>query len=203
MNNGWTSIEEVRNEAITCCRCDLCYTRKHVVFGEGNSDARIMIVGEGPGGDEDRQGRPFVGRSGKLLDSVLQRAGLGRNDVWITNVVRCRPVLVEDTVCKNRPPRTSEVAACDIWMSQELRFVAPDAIVCLGAVSAQALTGRTLKLTQERGKWQIGRDAVEVMPTYHPAYILRLSGEQRAVSEQLMIEDIRQAMMRMSRRNAA
>jgi uracil-DNA glycosylase family protein len=197
-NEHFDTIDQVRDEALICCRCDLCYGRRNVVFGAGPAPARLMIVGEGPGADEDEQGIPFVGRAGKLLDGLLRDAGIRREETWITNVVRCRPTVKSEGSVRNRPPRITEVRACDIWMSQELRFALPDLLVCLGAVPAQALIDRTFRIAQERGRWQEGTNGIPAIATYHPAYALRLAGEDRRVIESQMLEDLRMVSARMS-----
>lgn len=185
------TILKVREEAIICCRCDLCYGRQNVVFGNGPVPARLMIVGEGPGADEDEQGIPFVGRAGKLLDRILEDAGIRREDAWVTNIVRCRPTAKSDSTVRNRPPRADEVKACNIWMTQELRFVSPEMIVCLGAVPAQALIDRKFRITQGRGQWHTERDGIPTTATYHPAYVLRLRDADRRAVESQMVEDLR------------
>lgn len=197
------TIEQVREEAIICCRCDLCYGRTNVVFGDGPVPARLMIVGEGPGADEDEQARPFVGSAGKTLDKLLGEAGIPREEVWVTNTVRCRPTAKSDSGVRNRPPRADEIRACNIWMTQELRFVLPEMLVCLGAVPAQALIDRKFRITQERGKWHTGRDGISATATYHPAYVLRLTGEDRRAVESQMLDDLRMVAARLSQSRRA
>lgn len=189
----WRTIDEVRAEAIVCCRCDLSCTRRLVAFGDGPAPARLMIVGEGPGAEEDEQGKPFVGRAGKLLDKLLTEAGINRADTWVTNIVRCRPVTKDDGVLHNRAPRADEIGACDVWMTQEYKFVSPELVICLGAVPAQALISRGFRIGEGRGKWHAGRNGIPTTATYHPAYVLRLRGEDRRIVESRMIEDLRSA----------
>lgn len=189
----WRTINEVRAEAIVCCRCDLCYTRTNVVFGEGPSPSGMMIVGEGPGREEDEQGKPFVGAAGRELNKVLSLAGLDRGQIWVTNIVRCRPAIRVDDVLRNRPPRMEEIKACDLWMSAEVQFVSPKVIVCLGAVPAQALIGRNFKMEDGRGRWYQSKFSVPTTATYHPAYVLRLRGADRERIESLMIADFKTA----------
>jgi uracil-DNA glycosylase len=202
-NERFDTIEQVRDEALICCRCDLCYGRRNVVFGIGPVPARLMIIGEGPGADEDEQGIPFVGRAGKLLDGLLQDAGIRREATWVTNTVRCRPTAKSDGGVRNRPPRITEIRACDIWTSQELRFVSPGLLVCLGAVPAQALISRTFRITQERGRWHEGRNGIRAIATYHPAYVLRLAGDDRRAIESQMLEDLRMVSARLSEMSQA
>jgi len=142
-----TDLERAREIAAGCVRCPLKETRTQVVFGEGNPGARLMLVGEGPGEEEDARGRPFVGRAGQLLDSALAEAGIPRDAVWVTNTVRCRPTKIEAGRVANRPPRVGEIRACAVWMETELRLVAPRVVVCLGAVAAKALIGKEFRLT--------------------------------------------------------
>ena len=194
----WQAIEEVRAEAVVCCRCDLCDTRTNVVFGEGPVPARLMIVGEGPGADEDKQARPFIGRAGKLLDELLSFAGIRREDTWITNIVRCRPVTDSTSGGRNRAPRADEIRACNIWMAQEYRFVSPELVICLGAVPAKELISPRLGISEGRGRWHAGRGDIPTTATYHPAYVLRLQGEDRRRVESQMREDLRMAAARLA-----
>jgi DNA polymerase len=199
----WRTIEEVRQEAIVCCRCDLCYGRTRVAFGEGPAPARLMIVGEGPGEEEDKAARPFVGRAGKLLDKLLEEAGVNRTDAWVTNIVRCRPATQEEGKLRNRTPRASEIKACNIWMTQEYRFVSPELVVCLGAVPAQALIGRGFRISEGRGRWHEGRNTIPTTATYHPAYILRLRSPDRDRLQAEMVEDFRVAAERLAGQSRA
>jgi DNA polymerase len=148
-----------------------------------------MIVGEGPGAEEDKKARPFVGRAGKLLDKLLSAADIHRSNTWITNIVRCRPVTIADSKLQNRPPRVDEIKACEIWMEEEYKFVAPQAVVCLGTIPARALISRDFKIGERRGGWYVGRHGIPTIGTYHPAYVLRLQGSDRMSTEQEMIED--------------
>ncbi|MDI6827725.1 MAG: uracil-DNA glycosylase [Armatimonadota bacterium] len=190
---NWRTIEDVRAEAIVCCRCDLCFSRTHVVFGEGPPQSEMMIIGEGPGSEEDKQGKPFVGAAGRELNKVLSLAGLDREQIWITNIVRCRPATRENNMLRNRPPRMEEIKACDIWMSAEVRFISPKLIVCLGAVPAQALIGRGFKMEEGRGRWHQSKFSIPTTATYHPAYVLRLKAEDRERIESLMVADFKMA----------
>lgn len=166
-----------------CCRCDLCATRTQVVFGVGSPTARLVIIGEGPGEQEDKAGQPFVGRAGQMLNSLLEEAGIARDDVWITNTVKCRPTVVQGNRVANRAPRVPEIKACAIWRLGELDIIKPKVVCCLGAVAAKAILARDVKMTQERGQWLPfglsieGLEGTEVIITYHPAYILRQEGE--------------------------
>ena len=181
-------MEEVRTDAIVCCRCPLCYTRTHVVFGKGPAPARLMIVGEGPGADEDVAATPFVGKSGRVLDKMLAYAGLQREDIWVTNIVRCRPASQTERGLQNRAPRPEEIRACSLWMDQEYRFVSPEVVLCLGLLPAQALISRNLTFADGRGKWHEGRHGIPTAVTYHPA--MRYMGkEKKPAVEARMAED--------------
>jgi len=148
-----------------CTRCRLHEQRNKIVFGAGNPRAQLVFVGEGPGRDEDMQGLPFVGRAGKLLTQMIEAMGLTREDVYICNVVKCRPP-------ENRKPEDDEVATCSPYLFRQLDAIAPKAIVCLGATAAQALLKTEDPISRFRGTWFDFR-GTKMMPTYHPAYLLR------------------------------
>ncbi len=148
-----------------CRRCRLCEGRTQVVFGVGNPQARLMFIGEGPGQEEDRLGEPFVGRAGRLLDAMLQALGLPRREVYIANVVKCRPP-------GNRDPQDDEVAACRPFLERQVELVNPQVIVTLGRVAARHLLGRSEAMRELRGRWTSWRGR-RVLPTYHPAFLLR------------------------------
>ncbi|MEP0774992.1 MAG: uracil-DNA glycosylase [Acidobacteriota bacterium] len=148
-----------------CRRCRLCEGRTQVVFGVGNPQARLMFIGEGPGQEEDRLGEPFVGRAGKLLDAMLRALGLPRREVYIANVVKCRPP-------GNRDPQDDEVAACRPFLERQVELVNPQVIVTLGRVAARHLLGRSEAMRDLRGRWISWRGR-RVLPTYHPAFLLR------------------------------
>lgn len=159
------ALELVRAELGDCRRCPLCEKRTNLVFGEGSPAARVVFVGEGPGEEEDRSGRPFVGRAGELLTRMIEAVGWRREDVYICNIVKCRPP-------GNRDPAPVEVATCEPFLHQQLRAIAPAAIVTLGKPAISALLGRTVAITRIRGRW-LEWQGIPVMPTYHPAYLLR------------------------------
>ncbi len=158
-------LDAVRAELGDCRRCPLCEKRKSVVFGEGRADARVVFVGEGPGEEEDKSGRPFVGRAGELLTKMIEAVGWRREDVFICNIVKCRPP-------GNRDPAPEEVATCEPFLHKQLHAIAPAAIVTLGKPAISALLGRTVAITKMRGRW-LEWQGIAVMPTYHPAYLLR------------------------------
>jgi DNA polymerase len=154
-----------------CRLCGLCETRTQTVFGTGNRAARLMVIGEAPGAEEDRQGEPFVGRAGLLLNSMLRAAGFARGEVYIANVAKCRPP-------NNRDPSAEEAARCLPYLRRQIELVAPEVILCVGRIAAQRLLGRDEPLARMRGR--VHRlDEVPVVVTYHPAYLLRAPAEKR------------------------
>jgi DNA polymerase len=159
------TLERTREDLGDCTRCRLHKQRHKIVFGAGNPRAELVFVGEGPGHDEDIQGLPFVGRAGKLLTQMIEAMGLKREDVYICNVVKCRPP-------ENRRPEDDEVAACSPYLFRQLDVIAPKAIVCLGATAAQSLLNTKDSISRFRGNWLDYRNT-KLMATYHPAYLLR------------------------------
>jgi len=187
-------LEELRQRALLCQDCPLAETRKNVVFGEGNPEAEIVLVGEGPGEWEDELGRPFVGRAGKLLDEVLEENGLRRGEVYICNVLKCRAFVVEGGQKRNRPPRAAEVRACQKWLDAQLAIIQPKVLLCVGGPAASLLIHRNFQMTQERGQWFPNtRYAPWAMAILHPAYVLRQKGEAFRRARQLLVEDIAEA----------
>ena len=166
------SLEEIRVELGDCKRCTLCQARTQVVFGSGNPRAELVFVGEGPGADEDAQGIPFVGQAGQLLDKMIVAMGYARDEVYICNVVKCRPP-------GNRNPEPEEVAACEPFLRAQLASIGPKVIVALGKFAAQTLLRDPTPITRMRGSWR-EYQGIRLMPTYHPAYLLRNPAEKRA-----------------------
>lgn len=163
---GPLTLEQVREELGDCTRCKLHARRTHIVFGEGNPKAEILFIGEGPGEEEDKQARPFVGRAGKLLTDIIQKGmKLRREDVYIANIVKCRPP-------GNRDPEKDEIAACQPFLMKQIRAIGPKVIVTLGRPATSLLLGRSVQITRLRGQWQEFH-GIPLMPTYHPAYVLR------------------------------
>jgi DNA polymerase len=158
-------LAEIRDDLGECTRCRLAERRTHIVFGEGSAEAPVVFVGEGPGADEDRSGRPFVGRAGELLTRIIASVGWSREDVYICNIVKCRPP-------ENREPELDEVASCRPFLERQLLAIRPRAIVTLGKPATQTLLGRAVAITKVRGIWQEWA-GIPLMPTYHPAYLLR------------------------------
>jgi uracil-DNA glycosylase family 4 len=159
------NFEQLHQEILSCQKCGLCKTRKNAVMGEGNPHAAVMFIGEGPGRDEDEMGRPFVGRAGQLLDKMLGSIGFTRNDVYIANVVKCRPP-------GNRDPEPEEAGACIGYLRAQVALIRPKILVCLGRISAGYILGHPVHITQDRGKWHEVKGFF-IMPTYHPAALLR------------------------------
>jgi uracil-DNA glycosylase family 4 len=176
------TLEELSAFIGDCKRCKLAPLRTHLVFGVGNPNADLMFVGEAPGADEDARGEPFVGRAGQLLTDIIERGmGLSRADVYICNVIKCRPP-------DNRNPEPDEVAACEPFLMRQIDLVRPRAIVALGSFAVQALLKVKTPISRLRGNWQEVR-GVKLMPTFHPAYLLRSPGEKR-----LVWQDIQEVM---------
>lgn len=162
------TLEQIRKNLGACQRCKLGATRKNLVFGVGNPTARLVFVGEGPGADEDAQGEPFVGDAGKMLNRIIAAMELKREDVYICNVVKCRPP-------KNRPPEEDEVSTCSPFLLRQLASIRPEVIVALGASAAQALLQSKLAISKLRSKFH-DFHGIPLMPTYHPSYLLRTGG---------------------------
>ena len=162
MSDTWKSLKE---ECAHCAGCPLGDTRRNIVFGTGNERAEIMLIGEGPGEQEDIQGVPFVGPAGQLLDKMLEMIDLDRTKVYIANTVKCRPP-------KNRDPQEREQAACRDWLDRQMALVDPKIIVCLGRIAAQSIIKPDFRITREHGMW-FDINARRYMATYHPSALLR------------------------------
>lgn len=191
-------MDTLKAEARTCPRCHLAETRTQVVFGEGSVNTRIMVVGQGPGAVEDETGHPFVGPAGSLLDRALAEAGLTREQLWITNVIKCRATKEEQGRLVDRPPLAAEVKACRPWLEGEMGIVQPQVIVCLGTPAAQALIRKAFKMGEEHGRWHEGPGGVKLLATFHPAYVLRLKSvdpEAYHRTWQTLVEDLRKVAM--------
>ena len=172
------TLDDVRADLGDCRRCKLAGGRTNLVFGVGNPQARLVFVGEGPGADEDAKGEPFVGRAGQLLTEIITKGmKLRREDVYICNVVKCRPP-------GNRNPEPDEVAACEPFLVRQLRAIRPEVIVALGKFAAQTLLRSKTPITQLRGRW-FDYQGIMLMPTFHPAYLLRNPGDKRLVWEDI------------------
>lgn len=171
-------ILKLRDKVLKCKLCsELARTRNKVVFGAGNIQAKLVFVGEAPGADEDKQGLPFVGRAGQLLTKIIEAMGMSREQVFICNVLKCRPP-------NNRPPAPNEVVNCRPFLKQQIELIQPKVIVALGNHACQALLGTDKGISQLRGNFQ-EYEGIPVMCTYHPAYLLRSPGEKRKVWEDM------------------
>jgi uracil-DNA glycosylase len=186
------TLERVREAAAECRACDLWKTGTQTVFGEGNKNSKIMLVGEIPGDKEDLTGHPFVGPAGKLLDQALQAAGIDRKDAYITNVVKHFKWEPRGKRRLHQKPRASEIEACRPWLDAELSLVKALVLVCLGATAAQTLLGKTFRVTKNRGKLVESQLAPYVMATIHPSSLLRLpEGADRQAELEHFIQDLR------------
>ena len=168
MKTSWPTLTQ---EVYACERCRLAQSRSNVVLGEGDLHAPLMFIGEGPGQQEDLTGRPFVGAAGQLLDKMLAAIGMRREQVYICNIVKCRPP-------NNRVPEPDERAACMEYLRAQVALVRPKVIVCLGSTPARALLGDDIRITRDRGVWHL-KKGVWFMPTYHPAALLRDADKKR------------------------
>lgn len=192
MDEGGTSgcrretLEEIEADLEDCRRCPLCKGRRNIVFGVGNPRARLVLVGEAPGREEDERGEPFVGEAGRLLDRMLFAMGLSRDEVYICNVEKCRPP-------SNRDPAPEEVEACEPFLKRQLAAIRPQVILALGRFAAQTLLREDAPIGRLRGRWREYQD-IPLMPTYHPAYLLRNPLGKRDVWE-----DLKQVMARLEK----
>jgi DNA polymerase len=168
-----TLLDELKAVAIVCQNCKLAKFRTQVVYGVGNPNADLMFIGEAPGRDEDLKGEPFVGRAGQLLTDIIKAMKLTRDDVYIANVIKCRPP-------ENRNPEPDELEACRPYIRRQVEIIQPKVIVTLGRFALQSLTGKDYGISSARGKW-LEYEGVKVMPTYHPAYLLRTPSAKKDV----------------------
>jgi uracil-DNA glycosylase family 4 len=184
------TLEQLRAVIGDCRRCKLWSGRTHLVFGVGNPKAKLMFIGEGPGRDEDLQGEPFVGRAGQLLTDIITKGmGLKREDVYIANVVKCRPP-------ENRNPEPDEVASCEPFLKKQIDLIRPEMIIALGKFAVQTLLQTKAPITKLRGNWH-SYHGIKLMPTFHPAYLLRNPGDKK-----LVWEDIKKVIKAMHGQNA-
>jgi DNA polymerase len=179
------TLEAIRNDLGDCQRCGLAVSRTQLVYGVGNPSARLVLVGEAPGREEDLKGEPFVGDAGRLLDRILLAMGMRREDVYICNVLKCRPP-------HNRDPQPEEVATCEAFLIRQIAAIRPQVIVGLGRFAVHSLLKSRVPISQLRGEWQ-NYQGIPLMPTYHPAYLLRNPEGKRDVWE-----DMKEVMRRLS-----
>jgi uracil-DNA glycosylase len=180
------TLNDLKTAIGDCKLCKLCNGRKTIVFGEGAEDASIMFIGEGPGIDEDREGRPFVGEAGQLLTRIIENGiGIKRDQVYIATIVKCRPP-------ENKDPEKDEIDTCIPFLKKQIEIVKPKVICTLGRIAARELLKRDFKITMERGRWQTYGN-IPLMPTYHPAYILRNQGNEKKLKGEVW-QDIQKVM---------
>lgn len=187
------NLLRIAQEASMCTGCALSERRRNVVFGEGNPESPLVLVGEGPGDNEDATGRPFVGRAGQLLDKALLDNGLTREHVYICNVVKCRACDWSTGKPVNRAPTDEEVATCRRWLEPQLKAIGPKVILCIGAPSAKTLIRKDFKITVERGKYFPTELAKTAIATLHPSYILRNQSARNDGGYGLLVADIAKA----------
>jgi uracil-DNA glycosylase family protein len=194
------SLKALREAAAGCRACPLWQTGTQTVFGEGGKSARLFLVGEQPGDREDVSGRPFVGPAGRLLDEALAEAGIERDDAYLTNVVKHFKWQARGKRRIHQKPNASEIAACRPWVEAELSVVSPRVLVCLGATAAQALLGRSVRVTRDRGRPLESAYAAVAFATVHPSSILRApDDESRRRERQLFVDDLRVAAAALER----
>ncbi len=187
------NLEELRQSASGCLACPLANRRTNVVFGEGDPTSPLVLIGEGPGEQEDKLGRPFVGRSGQLLDKAIKEAGLERGQVYITNTVKCRAADWSTGKPQNRPPTEEETLACRQWLVPQLGLMKPKVILCIGAPSAKNLIKKNFAITKERGLYFPTEFAKTAIATLHPSYILRQMNMGGDGGYSLLVGDIQRA----------
>jgi len=170
------ALSRAASVVASCRKCEIGYTRTNTAYGEGDPCARVMLIGEGPGETEDKLGRPFVGRAGELLEKMLAAIGLAREDVFICNTVKCRPTLDDGNRLRNRAPTPDEMRNCRPYLDQQIEIIKPEMILCLGAPAAKSFLGERFSITKQRGIWYDGPNGIPLIATFHPAYILRMTG---------------------------
>lgn len=194
----YNSLEEVRQAALGCRACRRAETRRQVVFGAGNPNADLMLVGEAPSSTDDATGIPYSGPAGDVLDELLIEAGASREEVWITNLLRCYEGRERDGRPENQPARTSEIRACARWLNLEIQYVSPRVIVAIGAPAARALISPDFRLTEQRGAIHTRPDGIKVIATTQPAYVMRLrnlADQETADTERArLLDDLRRAV---------
>jgi DNA polymerase len=199
--SDYASLEDARAACARCLRCTLSASRNQVVFGAGNPNAAIMLVGQGPSLTDDNTGLPYSGPAGEYLDTALHQAGLTRDELWLTNLHKCVATKIDKTTGRPemRPPKAEEIAACDIWLEQELFWVKPVLLVAIGGPAAQTLLGKAFQLTEQRGQWLAGPQGIPTLATYQPTYLKRLSEWDRSAAVQGwrdLVADLRLARAR-------
>ena len=183
-------LSELARQVAVCTKCDLALNRTNTVFGTGDPHSPLMLVGEGPGENEDATGLPFVGRAGKLLDDILAAVDLTRQQVYLTNTVKCRAAIEEGGRMKNRQPKTTEIRACNPYLQGQMEAVRPAIVLCLGGPAAKTIIDKDFRITKDRGKWYDLEGGVKAMATFHPAYVLRQRGDDLQNTKRLVWRDI-------------
>lgn len=191
------ALADLHRTVEACRRCTIGFTRTKVVPGVGDPSSPLVIVGEGPGENEDRIGEPFVGRAGELLTKMLAAIGLRRGDVFITNTIKCRATTDEGGRIANRAPLQEELANCREYLDRELAVLAPRVILALGAPAAKSFLGPGFSITRQRGIWYAGPGGTDLIVTFHPAYILRLTGGNMADVKRLVWNDLKAVRSRL------
>ena len=182
--NNILEFESLKNNCLDCKQCALSKTRTNVVFGRGNPNTKIFIIGEGPGHNEDMEGLAFVGRAGKLLDAAFQSVGIDTNkDCFISNIVKCRPP-------NNRKPQKEEIESCSTWLDQQINLINPKIIVLAGSTAVESYLNIKEPISKIRGKW-IERDGRKVMPIFHPSYLLRNPSKEKGKPKWLTWRDLK------------
>lgn len=201
------AMAQLRAQGLACTRCDLHLSGTQVVWGEGDPLAQVMLVGQGPGEQEAKAGRPFVGPSGEVLNEALATVGIDRDKLWITNTIKHWATTLNERGKKvNRDPKAGEVQACRIWLDGELTIVQPRIVVCIGSPAAKALIDKKFKITQQRGQWFDGPNRIAVLATFHPSYLIRLRANDAAAYEAawaLVLDDFRAVVERAAEQQIA
>ena len=199
MTEIFEKMEALKAQAVVCTDCGLAETRLNVVFGNGDPTSKLVIVAEGPSATDEHTLIPFSGPSGVLLDEVLHANDLDRDEIWITNVLRCRAAVRKGGTTKNRPPKAGEIKACSKWLDGELTLISPSVILCMGSPASNTLIHKGFRMTEERGQWFTDTlYAPFVLATYNPAFVLRQEGEAYTRARQALIDDIAEAKRKLS-----
>ncbi len=178
------TMEALKAEGLQCTRCHLYQSGTPVVWGEGNMDARVMLIGQGPGEQEAKRGRPFIGPAGKMLEQALQAANIDRGNLWITNAIKhWSTTRNERGTLVNRAPKVGEINACRVWWENEVAIIKPQILVCIGGPAAQAVIDKKFQITKQRGQWFAGPNGEAVIATLHPSYLIRLQAVDQAAFE--------------------
>jgi len=197
----WTQRQRALEHGSTivaqCRKCEIGFTRRNSVYGEGDPGAALMVVGEGPGETEDKLGRPFVGRAGELLEKMLLAIDLPRAEVYICNTVKCRPTIDAGHRLANRAPTPDEMRNCRPYLEEQIAILRPRVILALGAPAAKSFMGERFSITKQRGQWFEGPNGIPVIATFHPAYILRQTGGAMTEVKKLVFADLKQVRARL------